>query len=143
MSTFISDLPGAQDEILHEEEEQSEQQQYPQQHQQQNEQLPSHFEEPIKLSFKKKDKKDVKINQRENFWQENSLFDQIKMELNEENTLIFILIFIATLSQSNEYVRKGLVSVGGSGFSHMSVTLIKCAALVLLFILIKKYFLKV
>jgi hypothetical protein len=142
MSTFISDLPGAQDELNYNEtnyidEQEQLQQQQPQQPQQfeqeeVQEDVVAHKEkfeqnENIKVTYKKK-----KGN--------SSYFELIKNEFNEENLLILVLIFIATLSQSNEYIRKGLFTFGSSGFSHTSITLIKCLLLLLVFIAFKKFF---
>ena len=85
----------------------------------------------IKLSIKKKDLE--KINS-------PTFYESIKNEFNERNILIFILLFIATLPQSNELIRKGLMSfANASGYSHMTITLIKCVLLLLVFILVKRF----
>jgi hypothetical protein len=148
MSTFISDLPGSQEEVLYEDNENENNYENNGGNDNDNDSdienkllnknqdiqiSRKELTEPIKLSFKKKKR----------VTDEDNLFRSIKRELNEENILLFILIFVATLTQSNEYIRRGLVSMGGTGFSHMSVTLAKCGVLVLLFVLIKKFFTRV
>ena len=127
MSTFISDLPGAQDEILHDEDYQTEKDY------QENEVETQYTPPPpptvssnIKLAFKKK--------KNEITW-----YDCIRNELNEENLTLFILLFVATWAPTNEYIRKGLyMTLGSTGYSHLTVTLLKCVGLLLVFILLKQ-----
>lgn len=90
---------------------------------------PINNSEPV-LNFKKK------INMEYNM---QTIFDSIKKELNLTNLLLLFVIFFATTSTSNEYVRKGLNFIpftSGSGYSHMSVLIIKSFVLLVAFILI-------
>jgi hypothetical protein len=158
MSTYISDLPGPQEEeyapvenveVYHEDDHE-----HVTEHEREHEPhkkntlkhekesdvfLKEHLENydntqdsPIKVNIKKKDTNTQASSP--------SLYESIKREFNEQNILIFILLFIATLPQSNEIIRKGLMSFANtSGYSHMSITLIKCALLLLVFILVKRF----
>ena len=138
MSTFISDLPGSQEEIMHPEQEQEQfqeqvEQPYQEEYQNTNQAIPEQISPTnIKVAFKKKDAP-------------VSWYDSFKKEFNEENALLLVLLYVATLSQSNEYIRKGLLlsSFGGSGHSHMSITLLKCVLLLLAYLIVKKFFLDV
>lgn len=74
-----------------------------------------------------------------------SIIHSIKTELNEENVLIFCAIFIATLSSSNEQTRRFLTMLpinSGFGYSHSTVSVVKCILLLIAIILIRKCFLE-
>jgi hypothetical protein len=148
MSTDISDLPGADLELRnpneYEEneepfntrltqniEETSEKRNYDEQPMyNQNEE--TNITEPV-LSFKKK----INLG-----YQTQTLFETVKKELNLTNLLLLFIIFFSATSSSNEYVRKTLniiPFISRSGYSHMSVILIKSFVLLLAFVLIRKF----
>jgi hypothetical protein len=87
--------------------------------------------EPV-LSFKKK----FSLGYTQTFLQ------TIKKELNLSNLLLLLVIFFSATSNSNEYVRKLLNIIpftSGSGYSHMSVLIIKSALLLIMFLLVKRF----
>ena len=136
MSTFISDLPGPQEEYLDyedcdQERDQGYTQEYKQEYEHEYEQeyeqdrdVEEHFANEDTYVIKKKDK--------------GFQFD-VRDELNLENFLLFCILFIATLPQLNEMIRKVLGTFIGSGYSHGFITTIKCILLVILFIIVKKF----
>lgn len=70
------------------------------------------------------------------------ILKSIKKELNEENLLILCFIFVATLSSSNEQTRRFLAILpinNGFGYSHSTVTFVKCILLLIALILVKKF----
>lgn len=136
MSTSIADLPGPQEEIMeNDSEELIENTQFEQEtpvsqidlhdyglHPQDIDELRGKNNN-LSMSIKKKGNK---INKR-------SIFS----ELNLENIILFIILFMSTTPQSNDLIRRFI----GSGYSHMSVSLLKSFLLVILFILIKQFLL--
>lgn len=134
MSTFISDLPGPQEE-------------YPDYEDQENcEQLEhrEQIEHPEHIEHRER-REHIDHDYEENFANEDTYIIKkkgsydLKNELNLENLLLFCLLFIATLPQLNEMIRKVLGLFLGSGYSHGFVTVIKCILLVILFIIVKKF----
>jgi hypothetical protein len=124
MSTLISDLPGPQEEYAEEYDE------YTNENEPQNEYTnevvsPETFENENEFKGKIIKKKTIDFD--------------FKDELNMENVLLLCILFIATMPQLNETIRKVLGMFVGSGYSHGFVTIIKCILLVILFILVKKF----
>jgi hypothetical protein len=125
MSSMIEDLPGPQPEIEVPEEYHSQQnnnENYNENYNEPDSRI-ENFDENIKLQIRKK----------------NGIFDNIQKEFNKENLLIFIILYLATLPESNEIIRKILSSLTTNAYSHTIVTLLKCALLIVLLIVIKNY----
>lgn len=142
MSTFITDLPGPKEEEYEDENENEieEENEIENEEEMENQNFYQNTrverEDRVKPSYIQNDKISSSIVKKK--VKEPSFYEMIVKEFNEENFLLFSLIFIGTLTESNDYIRKGI----GSGYSHLSVTLIKCIILVIIFIIIKKLYLK-
>ena len=114
MSSMIDDLPGPQPELDPE----------PQQSQQQLLQETEMFTQPTMEIKKKPPVTSPVIN--------------IRNEFNTFNVLLIVILYIATMPESNDLIRKLLSNFSKVGYSHMVVTIIKCILLVIVFIIIKK-----
>ena len=69
-----------------------------------------------------------------------SYYDLILSSINKENILLLIILYIATLRQSDEYTRKILLNIPFNLANHsFASTLIKCIALVILYLIIKQH----
>ena len=69
-----------------------------------------------------------------------SYYDLILSSINKENILLLLILYIATLRQSDEYTRKFLLNIPFNLANNSFVsTLIKCIALVILYLLIKQH----
>jgi hypothetical protein len=141
MSTNIADLPGPipednEDNVSQEEEFEDVEDRHMEQSPQK--QLPIKkevlYEQPsiIKMDIKKVNKKSQD--------KESSIFDIIKNEVNEENLLILILLYIASTSLVDNYARKVLSFMSFNTFNNVTVNIVKALGLCLLFIIVK-YFL--
>lgn len=132
MSTNIADLPGPEpddfeDNVSHESFEDVQKREP----QIQRRQIPQEklYEQPsrIKMDIKK-------INKEKNKTDERGIFDIIKSEVNEENLLILIILYVASTSLIDDYVRK-LLSI--MSFNTSSIFIVKCVILLLVFVLAK------
>jgi hypothetical protein len=139
MSTLISDLPGPQEEYV--EEQDSYQNEY-RDNQYQNEYRTNQYHNEYRTeeceefgndSFENENDFKAKIIKK------HTIDIDFKDELNLENLLLFCMLFIVTLPQFNETIRKVLGIFIGSGYSHGFITVIKCILMVVLFILVKKF----
>lgn len=153
MSTNIADLPGPvpEDQPIHEdfEEEPQSRQQQQQQRPPQIQQPQSQTQVPIQKPVKKEAlyeqpnriKMDVKkVNKSSSKTTELGMFDLIRKEVSEENLLILVILYIASTSLIDEYVKK-LLTLASFNTSSFAVTLLKCIILLLLFILAKHFLL--
>lgn len=61
--------------------------------------------------------------------------ESLLSEINEENLLLLVILYLATLSTIDAFI----VRIPGINLSPFFVTLIKCALLVLLFIISKRH----
>lgn len=132
MSTNISDLPGPSDETDYEQEPRQEPEpQYREQYREHRQEPERYREQPYQES------KSV----RENF-ETIGLFDILRKEINEENLLIFIIIFLSTSKYTDDYTRQLLSMLSFNvNTSSLTITLIKCALLLLIYVLVKNYLL--
>lgn len=87
-------------------------------------------------------KKNKKVKETFDGMDTNKFLAEFKSHLNEETIVVYILLFIATLAQSDIYTRKLLGIFRLSNMSFLSVSIIKCLLLIVIFILIKMYLLK-
>jgi hypothetical protein len=136
MSTNIADLPGPKPEEFedegyeYEEEVMEEEEEYPQQ------QLPKevYYEQPssIKMDIKKVKRK---------IQEDESMFSLIQKEVNEENLLILVILYIASTSLVDDYAKKVLSLMSMNNSSSMIINIVKCVILLLAFILVKNYLL--
>ena len=96
-----------------------------------------YYEQPssIKMNIKK-----VNKNQKEEFG-EQSIVDMLRREINEENLLVLIILFIATTPYADEYTKKFLSLFSFNTNSSFAFNIIKCSLLLLIFILVKIYIL--
>ena len=94
------------------------------------------YEQPSRI------KMDVKKIQKKHQEQveEQSMFSLIKSEVSEENLLILIVLYIASTSLIDEYVRK-LLSLASFNPSSFAINVLKCVILILVFILAKHFLL--
>lgn len=70
-----------------------------------------------------------------------SLFEYLKLQINEENLLIFIMLILASRSEFDNYT-KLLPFVGGYAESSTIIsTIIKCLVILIVYIFSKKYLL--
>lgn len=123
MSSKIEDLPG-QEEINNEPHIPQQQQHYQQQEQQ-------HYEQPVDTSFVINKKY---INQ--------DFFSQIKNEFNKEKFLLFVLFYINTYPELNDFIRENLFKFGGiTGLSLNYITIIKSFLMVVIFVISSMYLL--
>ena len=147
MSTNIADLPGPapeehEDNIQEEFEDVQERREIekPQQRPQSRQSVPVQkealYEQPsrIKMDIKKVNKAKAKVA-------ELSTFDFIRKEVSEENLLILVVLYIASTSLIDEYVKKLLTLASFNTSSTFAVTILKCVILLLLFILAKHFLL--
>lgn len=149
MSTNISDLPGPSEEDYEVNEEIYYDHPEPQNHNNNHnnkydneirtsynpreEDLYQHQEENVKMNIKKNIKEDFDTP---------SLFDVFKREISEENVLIFIILFLSTSHYADDYTRKLLSFLSFNvNTSNLTITLIKCALLLLIYIIVKNYIL--
>ena len=69
-----------------------------------------------------------------------SYYDLIMSSINKENILLLLIIYIATVRQSDEYTRKFLLNIPFNlANNSFASTLIKCIALVILYLIIKQH----
>ena len=78
-----------------------------------------------------------KINKETNKNEELGVFDIIKSEVSEENLLILIVLYIASTSLIDEYVKKLLNLISFNTSSSLFVNILKCVILLLVFVLAK------
>jgi len=140
MSTNISDLPGSE-----EIEEEVYEDQYEDQYRepQYREPVQNRSYQPQRISERDLYEQDqpVKMNIKKSV-ESSSLFDSLRNEITEENLLIFVIIFLATSHYADDYTRKILSLMSFNiNTSSLTITLTKCALLLLLFILVKNYLL--
>jgi hypothetical protein len=136
MSTNIADLPGPapedmEDNLSQESFEDVRERIEPQV---QRRQIPKEnlYEQPsrIKMDIKKVNKIKAKN-------EELGVFDIIKNEVNEENLLILIVLYIASTPLIDDYVKKILNIMSFNTSSSLVVNILKCVILLLVFILAK------
>lgn len=87
-------------------------------------------------------KKPKNIKEQFNGMDSNKFFTEFKSHLNEETIVIYILLFVATLAQSDIYTRKLLGIFRLHNMSFTSVSIVKCLLLVIIFIFVKMFILK-
>jgi hypothetical protein len=137
MSTNIADLPGPvqedmEDNVSQESFEDVRERIEPQV---QRRQIPQEklYEQPsrIKMDIKK-------VNKQKNKNEERDIFGIIKSEVNEENLLILIILYVASTSLIDDYVRK-LLSL--MSFNTSSIFIFKSIILLLVFVIAKHFLL--
>jgi len=141
MSTNISDLPGPQVDFESEMEKETRLPQI-----EQFEQLEEfnynikNDSDDIKLINEQPNaiKMDIKKVQKEQSPQ-TGFFDTLYNQFNEENLLILIILYLATIPLSNEYTQKLISPLHIN--NPFIITVIKCVLLLLIFIIIKLYIL--
>lgn len=67
-----------------------------------------------------------------------SLLGFLKSQVNEENAVLLIIIFAASLPQLTVYIKNAPL-IGGYATSDFATGLLKAALLLVLFVLVKKY----
>lgn len=74
-------------------------------------------------------------------YSELGIVELLGSELKLQNIILLIIIFMATTINSNEYTRKMLsfIPLVNSGWSHFSVTIIKCILLLIVYLIIKNF----
>lgn len=138
MSTNIADLPGPKPEEFEDEEYEYEEEDDVMDYQQElpQQQVPRevYYEQPssIKMDIRKAKRK---------VQEEESMFDMIRKEVNEENLLILVVLYIASTSLVDDYAKKVLSFMSMNNSSSMVVNIVKCVMLLLVFILVKNYLL--
>jgi hypothetical protein len=149
MSTEIADLPGPPEQEFETQEEihyEKPQQQY---HREPNRELHRNQERhylPEENLYEREGegsnvRMNIKKNQMEHF-EAPGLFDIFKKEINEENVLIFIILFLSTTNYANDYTRKILSMLSFNiNTSSTTITLMKCVLLLLIYIIAKNYIL--
>lgn len=137
MSTNISDLPGPSDETDYEQEQEP---QYRQEPEPQYREQYRYRQEPEREQYREP-YHDKSKSVRENF-ETIGLFDILRKDINEENLLIFIIIFLSTSKYTDDYTRQLLSMLSFNvNTSSLTITLIKCALLLLIYVLVKNYLL--
>lgn len=136
MSTNISDLPGPSDDVY----ETPAQINYEQHQRQQNEQYnQKRYNEEDLYDNSNEINMNIKKNMRENF-DIPGIFDILRKEVTEENMLIFVMLFLATTHNADDYTRRILSMLSFDvNTSNVTITLIKCASLLLIYIIVKNY----
>ena len=124
MSSMIDDLPGPQPELDSEKYQQPTIQEQPQYHQEHSQEM---FTQPT-MDIKKKSTPQTNVIG----------ITEIKSEFNTFNIVLIVVLYIATIPESNDLVRKLLSNFSNVGYSHMIVTIIKCILLVVAFVIVKK-----
>ena len=137
MSTNIADLPGPAPEDMDDNmsQESFEDVQERIEPQVQRRQIPQEklYEQPSRIRMNvKKIKKDTS---------EEGIFDIIKKEVSEENLLVLIVLYIASTSLIDDYVRKLLNIMSFNASSSLIFNVLKCVILLLVFILAKHFLL--
>jgi hypothetical protein len=130
MSTSIDELPGPLPDMQHYFEEEEEEQYELNVDNHGIERMSNNPQQDIKMEIKKKSK-------------QPSFFQIINKELNEENILIFAILFTACLPQVTEYTVHLIMITPLKEIlkSNISVSLFKCLLLLILFLIVKNYFL--
>jgi hypothetical protein len=59
--------------------------------------------------------------------------------INMKDLMLLLVIYFATTQNSNEYMRKMLSFIGGGGYSHMTVTILKCIILLIIYKIVVIY----
>lgn len=136
MSTNIADLPGPapedmEDNVSYESFEDVQERIEPQF---QRRQIPNEnlYEQPSRINMDIK-----KINKEKSKTEERNIFDIIKSEVNEENLLVLIILYIASTSLIDDYVKKLSTLMSFNTTSSLVVNILKCVILLLVFILAK------
>jgi hypothetical protein len=146
MSTNIADLPGPapeeyedniSEESFEDVEDKQQQPVFAQQQQSINSQKQDVlYEQPSKIKMDVK-----KVHKRQqNLSEEKGMFDIIRSEVNEENLLILIILYIASTSLIDEYAKKILTMISFN-ISNLSLNIVKAIGLLLLFIIAKNFLL--
>jgi hypothetical protein len=144
MSTDISDLPGPPEEIEEIEEIKQPTMHHQPMHRefmhqpihQRHHQIKEEFESPesnVTIDIKKKPYMDGAIIKSLNI-------NSIDSPVNLSDLLLLAVVYFATMQNSNDYTRKILEMITRNrGYSHISVTIIKCILLVVLYKIIVTY----
>jgi hypothetical protein len=144
MSTNISDLPGPSEEEDYETQEDMyyEQDEEPQYHREPVKQQQRQYQGREEDLYRRDDgvvHMNIKKSVKEEF-ETPGIFDMLRKEITEENLLIFIIIFLSTTDYANNYTRQILSMLSFNvNTSSLTITLIKCALLLLIFIIAKNY----
>ena len=137
MSTNIADLPGplpdeTEDIYTDEEQQYQELEEYENTDYVNNEKKEILYEQPSSI------KMDIKKTQK--YIDEQNILKIIKSEVNEENLLILIVLYVATTNMVNQYAKK-LLSIISFESSINTINIVKCLILLIGFIVIKRYIL--
>lgn len=140
MSTDISDLPGPPEEIEDIEQptmhHQPMHREFMHQPMHQRHHIKEEFESPesnVTIDIKKKPYMDGAIIKSLNL-------NSIDSPVNLSDLLLLAVVYFATMQNSNDYTRKILEMITRNrGYSHISVTIIKCILLVVLYKIIVTY----
>ena len=140
MSSMIDDLPGPQESpqefISQQQETQAETQAEMHPKYINNDHINNNNERPVKEIIETFDQSPIKLEIKK---KSSGILDDIKNEFNSNNLLILIILYISTMPESNEIIRKILSSFSNSAYSHMVVTILKCILLLLILILVRKF----
>ena len=140
MSTNIDDLPGPAPEENEYENEYDYDDNYEQEEDyeefidnQEDKPLPKevYYEQPQKIKMNIRKRKEAK--------EDDDLFETIKKEVNEENLLIAVFLYLATTNIADEYTRKLVNMTSFNIGSNFTLNIVKCVLLLILFILVKNF----
>lgn len=136
MSTRIEDLPNEVYEMFEQEQmQQIPEMQQMQQMQQRNELEQMDSDSNIKMNVKKRvqfnDTPTIIANKKNDVW------SYIKSEVTEENLLIIIMLYIASLNILNKQLRK--ITVLANTNSDLLINVIKIAVIFIVYVLIKRF----
>lgn len=143
MSTNIDDLPGPtpeenaydnENEYDYEDNNYGEEEDYEEFMDNQEEKpLPKevYYEQPQKIKMNIRKRKEAK--------EDEDLFETIKKEVNEENLLIAVFLYLATTNIVDEYTKKLVNMTSFHISSSFTLNIIKCVLLLIVFILVKNF----
>ena len=94
---------------------------------------------PKEVFYEQPQKIKMNIRKRKTQKEEEDLFETIKKEVNEENLLIAIFLYLATTNIADEYTKKLLNMTSFNISSSFTLNIIKCVLLLVLFILVKHF----
>lgn len=83
-------------------------------------------------------KKESKIDNTRNI--SDSYYDQIMSYVTKENILLLIILYLATMRQSDEYTRRLLINLPFNlAHNAFASNIIKCLILVIIYLIVKEY----
>lgn len=98
------------------------------------------YEQPTKIKMDIKKLNQINNNNNNNNTQEKGIFDIVTGEVTEENLLILIILYIASSSLLDEYV-KHILTMISFNISNFNMNIAKAIGLLLLFIIFKIFLL--